>query len=75
MTDETIRENRLRRMAERQGLRLTKVRPRDPGVIEHGIYTLERDQSHAVEPPRSDIPWGTPLSLDEVEALLKGGRI
>ncbi len=75
MADETIRENRLRGMAERQGLRLTKSPRRHPPGIDHGIYTLEPDEGNEREPPPSDVPWGTPLSLDEVEALLSGGQI
>jgi hypothetical protein len=40
MTDEKIRENRLRRMAERQGLRLEKSRRRDPRAVDYGTYWL-----------------------------------
>ena len=35
-----IRENRLRRMAERQGLRLVKSRRRDPLALDYGRYWL-----------------------------------
>jgi hypothetical protein len=37
---EKVRENRLRRMADRQGLRLLKSRVRDPRSIDFGIYWL-----------------------------------
>jgi hypothetical protein len=40
VTAEKIRENRLRRMADRQGLRLVKSRRRDPRAIGYGTYTL-----------------------------------
>jgi hypothetical protein len=33
-------ENRMRRVAERQGLTLTKSRRRDPRAIGYGTYTL-----------------------------------
>jgi hypothetical protein len=37
---EKVRENRLRRMAERQGLRLVKSRRRDPLAIDFGTYSI-----------------------------------
>lgn len=37
---EKIHENRLRRMAGRQGLRLVKSRRRDPRAIDYGGYML-----------------------------------
>ena len=39
-TDEKVRENRLRRMAERQGLELRKSARRDPRAIDYGTYML-----------------------------------
>jgi len=39
-TDEKVRENRLRRMADRQGLRLVKSRRRDPRSLDYGKYLL-----------------------------------
>ena len=38
--EEKIRENRLRRMARRQGLELIKSRTRDPWAVDYGSYTL-----------------------------------
>lgn len=38
-----VRENRLRRMATRQGLALLKNRRRDPRAIDYGRYLLTRD--------------------------------
>lgn len=35
-----VRENRLRRMADRYGLRLTKSRRRDPKALDYGLYAL-----------------------------------
>ena len=37
---EKVRENRLRRMAVRRGLRLEKSRQRDPGGEDFGCYNL-----------------------------------
>lgn len=48
-----VRENRLRRAAERQGLSLSKSRTRDPRAVRFGEYTLSRgplapDRANAV---------------------------
>jgi hypothetical protein len=66
-TAEKVRENRLRRMAQRQGLRLEKSRRRDPRALGFGRYVV------------IDVASGTAvgvlgsaqtLTLDEVEAHL-----
>lgn len=46
MTADKVRENRLRRMAERQGLELRKSRRRDPRAKDYGrwyIVDVERE--------------------------------
>jgi hypothetical protein len=63
-----IRENRLRRMAERQGLQLQKSRRRDPRATGYGTYQL-------VDPYNSKlVAWGGQngygMTLDEVERAL-----
>lgn len=63
-----VRENRLRRMAERQGLRLVKSRRRDPLAVDFGKYRIETGDG--VEPERFASPMGWGLTLDEVEARL-----
>lgn len=68
-TDEKVRENRLRRMAERQGLSLSKSRRRDPRALDYGGWFVTR---------RTAPGWrGNELltsehgmNLDEVEAFL-----
>ena len=55
-----VRENRLRRMAERQGLQLVKSRRRDPRALDYGEYHLAGK---------------TCGNLDEVEALLTGKKL
>ena len=41
---EKVRENRLRRMADRQGLQLSKSRTRDPRALDYGRWlVVERD--------------------------------
>ena len=57
---ENVRENRLRRMAERQGYALRKWRTRDPRALTYGRYML-------VEPNRNVLVSDERLSLDEVE--------
>jgi len=43
-----IRENRIRRMAQRQGLQLTKTRRRDERAIDYGGYILVNDRYFCV---------------------------
>ncbi|CCH77137.1 conserved hypothetical protein [Nostocoides japonicum T1-X7] len=68
MDPDKIRENRLRRMADRQGLRLVKSRRRDPRALDYGTYMLTDPCTNTV------VAWGLQsgygLSLDEVEARL-----
>lgn len=61
---EKVRENRLRRMAGRQGLRLTKTRRLDPLAIDYGTYHLVAAKGQ---------PLG-PFTLDEVEERLTSPR-
>jgi len=58
--EEKVRENRLRRMAERQGYKLEKSRRRDPRATDYGQLALVPAK-------------GKPkvfTSIDEVEAFL-----
>lgn len=61
-TAEKVRENRLRRMAERQGKLLRKSRRRDPRAIDFGTWSLV-DPQHNVLLAQSD-------DLDQVERWL-----
>lgn len=67
--NDKVRENRLRRAAERQGLRLLKSRRRDPRAIEYGTYML-------VDADTNGVAWsgdhenGYGLDLDDVEDYL-----
>ena len=49
MSDEKVRENRLRRMAERQGLRLVKSRRRDPLALDYQLYALISEKEYGIE--------------------------
>ena len=62
---EKVRENRLRRMAERQGMRLVKSRRRDPLALDYGKYWLVRTTPHG---RRVEL-----VDLDDVERFLTVG--
>ena len=61
---EKVRENRLRRMATRQGFRLVKTRRLDHLAADYGTYHLA---------PAKGKPLG-PFNLDEVEKRLTSPR-
>jgi hypothetical protein len=68
---EKIRENRLRRMAERQGLALRKSRRRDPRAIDYGGWMIVDAFTNTVVAGTEGI--GRPhWSLDDVERYLEG---
>lgn len=70
---EKIRENRLRRMAARQGLRLVKSRRRDPRAFDYGRYMLLDEQTNGVVAGTEVI--GQPSwDLDDVEERLNAPR-
>lgn len=76
MSDEDkIRENRLRRAAQRQGLIVTKSRRRDPRASDYGVYYVSQ-----VTAPGGDwrsrflLTAETGISLDEVEGFLTSDR-
>jgi hypothetical protein len=60
---EKARENRLRRMASRQGFRLSRSRSRNPDAYEYGLYLLVNiDNCCMID------GW---VSLDTIEAWLR----
>jgi hypothetical protein len=63
-----VRENRLRRMADRQGLALKKCPRRDPRAIGHGTYMLVDASTRAVVAMGFSDGYG--LNLDEIEREL-----
>jgi hypothetical protein len=73
-TAEKVRENRARRQAERQGLRLQKSRTRDPRAIDHNLWAvLDGATGEAINPPlagRRLCSW----TLDDVERYLVNRR-
>lgn len=78
---EKVRENRLRRMAERQGLRLVKSRRRDPRAIDYGemwlnryvVYDNNGKPEAVANPEGTHDAWIGPFrDLDDLEAHLTG---
>ncbi len=68
-TSKKVRENRVRRMAARQGLILRKSRRRDPHALDYGGYWLIDDEANTLIVGER---WG--MSLDDVEAWLNRDR-
>jgi len=66
--DEKVRENRLRRMATRQGLKLAKARFRDPRAIGLGGYGIINAYYNMWVVGAH--PYAYSMSLDEVEEWL-----
>lgn len=65
-----VKENRLRRMADRQGLRLSKSRTRDPHGMDFGMYALIDHQTGGATHPPLAGRWVHTLTLEEVEEYL-----
>ncbi len=65
LIESKVRENRLRRMAQRQGLRLIKSRRRDPKALDYGLFSLVRGSAG------NRIANGEGMTLDEVEQALR----
>jgi hypothetical protein len=74
LADQKVRENRLRRVAQRQGLLLVKSRRRDPRAHDFGLYALVRDTAGNLLPDNqvaiSAFANGEGVTLDEIEKEL-----
>lgn len=69
--EDKVRENRLRRVADRRGLRLEKSRRRDEKAIDFGGFMLiDVIRNYAVA---GGHPFPYSCSLDDVEAYLDEG--
>lgn len=66
-TAEKVRENRLRRVAARRGLTLTKSRRRDEGALDFGVYWFLDDRDRHVGSEQG-------YDLDGVERFLSTYR-
>jgi hypothetical protein len=67
--DDKVRENRLRRMAGRQGLRLVKSRRRDPRALDYGKHMLVDDNNVVVF---GLVAERIGADLDDIENYLEG---
>jgi hypothetical protein len=67
-----VEENRIRRMAERQRLRLEKSRRRDPRAPDFGGFMLIDASTNAVV--FGATPFAYSASLDEIEGFLTSDR-
>ena len=70
MTAEKVRENRLRRAAQRQGYKLVKSRRRDPRAIDYDGWMLVDPSTGAVVAGGDPHPYA--LALEDVERFLRG---
>jgi hypothetical protein len=67
MTDK-VRENRLRRVASRQGMTLQRSRRRDERACDHGLYRLVDTVTNVVVAGSG--AFNFTMTLDDVEAWL-----
>jgi hypothetical protein len=70
---EKVRENRMRRMAGRRGLRLVKSPQRDQGGLEYGRYRIETGDGALAAGIQAGRHYPF-ASLDEVERYLSAPR-
>jgi hypothetical protein len=75
MADTKIRENRLRQVADRQGLRLEKSHARNENDITYGTYQLVTHQYGGTVHADCTAGRGYGLDLDDVEEYLSGDPI
>ena len=71
MTEEKVRENRIRRVAERRGLQLHKSRRRDKDAIGYGGYMVTELGGNTVLMGAEGHEYSA--SLDEIEKALTEG--
>lgn len=72
MTAEKVLENKLRRMALRQGLRLEKSRRRDPHAVDFGGFMLVDVETNALVAGGSPVAYS--MSAQEVQAWLASDK-
>ena len=70
-TSEKVKENRLRRIADRRGYKVMKSRSRDSQAVDYGLYALINLQTGGAENPAIAQRWTCSWTLDEVEAWLE----
>jgi hypothetical protein len=68
--EDKVKENKLRRAADRRGLRLEKSRSRDPNAIDYGLYAVIDVQTNNLINPAIAGRWKCSWTLDEVDEYL-----
>lgn len=71
MVNDKVLENRLRRLARRNGYRLEKSRSRDPQAVSSGGYQLLHAGINGIVLGGSQGAYPYSASLDDVEAFLQ----
>jgi hypothetical protein len=70
VTPDKVRDNRIRRIADRRGLRLVKSGRRDPNALDYGLYALiDYETGRAINPSligRYTCSW----TLDQIKDYL-----
>jgi hypothetical protein len=72
MTQDQIRENRLRRMASRQRLALRASGRRDPHAFDYGLFMLIDQRTQ--EPVYGHHPHPYSATMDDIESYLTSDR-
>ncbi len=67
-TQEKVRENRLRRAADRQRLRIVKSRRRDPRAVDYGKFWVYKTDDELI------FGGNTGATVSELEAFLDGDQ-
>jgi hypothetical protein len=70
MKEEKVTENRLRRAADRRGLRLAKSRSRDVNAVDYGLYALIDIETGGAVNPAIAQRWVCSWTLDQVQDYL-----
>lgn len=65
-----VRENQLRRRADRQGFVLTKSHSRDQRALDYGLFCLTDVRTKKPVKPPTAGRWKHTMTLKEVEAYL-----
>ncbi len=67
---EKVRENKLRRMAARQGYMLQRSKRRDPDALDYGLYWLVDISTNFVVFGGPGVTGGPTADLDDIEEWL-----
>lgn len=70
MTEGKVMENRLRRVADRRGLRLVKSRSRDVNAVDYGLFALIDIETGGAVNPAIAQRWVCSWTLNQVQDYL-----